>query len=86
MRFVIRIIRVSRISRRMFKKPVQRGRSERKGEAYVIWYVEPLSDARTKLAGFFNVLLADEVGVQPTEGLNGECLDLVVNNRAASLA
>jgi hypothetical protein len=40
----------------MFKKAVQRGRSERRGEAYFSLYVEPLSDARTKLAGFFNIL------------------------------
>ncbi len=40
----------------MFKKAVQRGRSERRGEAYSFRYVEPLSDARTKLAGFFNIL------------------------------
>jgi hypothetical protein len=42
----------------VFKKVVQRGRSERRGEAYSASYVEPLSDARTKLAGFFNILLA----------------------------
>ena len=41
----------------MFKKAFQQGRSERRGEAYAFWYVEPLSDARTKLGGFFNVLL-----------------------------
>jgi hypothetical protein len=41
----------------MFKKAVQRGRSERRGEAYSSPYVEPLSDARTKLADFFNILL-----------------------------
>ena len=41
----------------MFKKAVQRGRSERRGEAYSLLYVEPLSDARTKLADFFNILL-----------------------------
>jgi hypothetical protein len=45
----------------MFKKAVQRGRSERRGEAYSVPYVEPLSDARTKLAGFFNILLACRV-------------------------
>jgi hypothetical protein len=37
----------------MFKKAVQRGRSERRGDAYVFRYVEPLNDARTKLADFF---------------------------------
>jgi hypothetical protein len=40
----------------MFKKAVRRGRSERRGEAYSE-YVEHLSDARTKLAAFFNILL-----------------------------
>jgi hypothetical protein len=45
----------------MFKKAVQRGRSERRGEAYSALYVEPLSDARTKLADFFNIMLLDEI-------------------------
>ena len=36
---------------------VQRGRSERRGESYSVPYVEPLSDARTKLADFFSILL-----------------------------
>ena len=40
----------------MFKKAVQRGRSERRGEAYSGPYVEPLSEARTKLADFFSIL------------------------------
>ncbi len=44
----------------MFKKAVQRGRSERRGEAYSFRYVEPLSDARTKLAAFFNILLVEQ--------------------------
>ena len=35
---------------------VQQGRSERGGEAYAS-YVEPLSEARTTLAGFFSILL-----------------------------
>ncbi len=42
---------------RMIKKAVQRGRSKRGGEAYSVRYVEPPSAARTKLAGFFNILL-----------------------------
>jgi hypothetical protein len=42
--------------RRKFKKAIQRGRSEQRGEAYFVPYVEPLSDARTKLADFFNIL------------------------------
>jgi len=36
---------------------VQRGRSKRSGDAYSLLYVEPLSDARTKLADFLNSLL-----------------------------
>ena len=36
---------------------VQRGRSERRPEAYPQGYVEDLSDARTKLADFFSILL-----------------------------
>ena len=47
----------TRNARRMFKKVVQRGRSERGGEAYFFRYIEPLNDARTKLADFFNILL-----------------------------
>jgi hypothetical protein len=35
----------------------KRGRSERGGEAYSFPYVEPLSEARTKLEVFFNILL-----------------------------
>ena len=41
----------------MLKKAVQRGRSERGGEGVPLWYVESLSDARTKLADFFSILL-----------------------------
>ena len=41
----------------MLKKAVQRGRSKRRGESYSLPYVEPLSDARTKLADFFSILL-----------------------------
>ena len=40
----------------MVKKRFQQGRSERSGVAYVVWYVEPLSDARTPLEGFYNIL------------------------------
>ena len=45
------------MTNRMFKKAFRRGRSERGGEAYSLLYVEPLSDARTKLEDFFNILL-----------------------------
>jgi len=38
---------------------VQQGRSERRGESYSVPYVEPLSDARTTLAGFFSILLKE---------------------------
>ncbi len=44
---------------------VQRGRSEQRGESYSVPYVEPLSDARTKLADFFSILL-----VEPIEEVN----------------
>jgi hypothetical protein len=48
----------------MVKKAVQRGRSERKGESYSAPYGEALSDARTKLADFFNILLMKRGTVQ----------------------
>jgi hypothetical protein len=41
----------------MLKMAVHRGRSERRSEAYPQGYVEDLSDARTKLADFFSILL-----------------------------
>jgi hypothetical protein len=41
----------------MLKKAVQQGRSKRRGESYSFSYVEPLSDARTPLAGFFSILV-----------------------------
>jgi hypothetical protein len=40
----------------MLKKPAQQGRSERKAEAYFVPYVEALSEARTPLEGFCNIL------------------------------
>lgn len=43
--------------RRMFKKAGPRGRSERKSEAYFLCTSQDLSDVRTKLASFFNILL-----------------------------
>ena len=46
------------MARRLFRKAVQQGRSERRGDAYSVRYVEPLSDARTPLADFINSLLA----------------------------
>ena len=44
----------------MIKKVVQQGRSERRAEAYPLGYVEGLNDARTKLAGFFSILIEGE--------------------------
>jgi hypothetical protein len=38
---------------RAIKRADRQDRSERRGEAYCFLYVEPLSDARTKLAAFF---------------------------------
>ena len=43
--------------RRLFRKAVQQGRSKRRGDAYSLRYVEPLSAARTPLADFANSLL-----------------------------
>jgi hypothetical protein len=48
----------------MFKKALQQGRNERRGEAYSAPYVEPLSDARTTLETFFNILLGQSRGVR----------------------
>jgi hypothetical protein len=48
------------VAYRLFRKAVQQGRSERRGESYSVLYVEPLSDARTPLADFVNSLLASE--------------------------
>jgi hypothetical protein len=47
---------------RLLKKSAQQGRSERGGEACFVLHVEPLSDARTMLAGFFNNLLDTNKG------------------------
>jgi hypothetical protein len=43
---------------RMFKKAIQRGRSEREAEGVPLRYVEALSEARTKLGTFFNIPLS----------------------------
>jgi hypothetical protein len=42
----------------MFKKAVQRGRSEQRDEACPQTYGEDGSDARIKLAAFFKILLS----------------------------
>ena len=51
------LIEDNRIRRRVFKMAAQLGRSKRRGESYSALYGEPLSDARTTLADFFNALL-----------------------------
>ena len=43
----------------MVKKAVQRGRASKEARR-TLRYVEPLSDARTKLADFFNILLVSK--------------------------
>jgi hypothetical protein len=40
------------VGRRLFKKAVHQGRSERRSESYSVLYVEPLSDARTQVVAF----------------------------------
>ena len=52
------------MARRLFRKAVQQGRSERRGDTYSVPYVEPLSDARTPLADFVNSLLGKTVIVR----------------------
>jgi len=46
-----------RILRGLFRQAVQQGRSKRRGDAYSLPYVEPLSATRTPLADFINSLL-----------------------------
>ncbi len=49
---------------------VQRGRSERMGESYSVPYGELQSDARTKLADFFSILLAQPLPLAPLAARN----------------
>jgi len=49
----------------MFKQAVRRGRSERRAEAYLLPYVEALSEARTKSAACFNIPLRFAEGAAP---------------------
>ena len=51
------VTNVLRIPCRLFRKAVQQGRSERRGESYSGPYGEPLNEARTQLADFVNSLL-----------------------------
>ena len=48
---ILRMV-MAKMACRMLKMAVQRGRSERRGEAYPQGYVEPLSDARTSWRTF----------------------------------
>jgi len=67
-------------SSRMLKKSVQQGRSKRSGDAYSVRYGEPLSEARTPLADFFNTLLEvrsstshhQQIGCCTNNGLDSE--------------
>ena len=51
------VTNVWRIPHRLFRKAIQQGRSERRGESYSLPYGEPLSEARTPLVDFVNSLL-----------------------------
>jgi len=42
---------------RMLKKPASKAAASEAPKAYPLGYVEGLNEARTKLAGFFSVLL-----------------------------
>jgi len=42
----------------MLKTPISKAAGESKPEAYPLKYVEDFDDPRTKLAGFFSILLA----------------------------
>ena len=50
-------------SRRMLKKFVSKAAGESKPEAYSQGYVEDFDEPRTKLAGFFSILLSGEEGL-----------------------
>ena len=71
------------MQRRLFRKAVQQGRSERRGESYSVPYVEPLSDVRTPLVAFVNGLLGWNVAVAVVghAGLKGQFDDVAVTNR-----
>ena len=58
------------MARRLFRKAVQQGRSERRDESYAVGYVEPLSVARTTLADFINSRLRSFGGFVMQLGLN----------------
>ena len=53
-----RMVGDDRTPYRMFKMDGRGGRSERRAETYLVWYVEGLSDARTKPTDIFNILVS----------------------------
>jgi len=65
---------------RLFRKAVQQGRSEQRGEAYSPPYVEPLSEARTPRADFINSLIGavmkqpniDRIAEQPVSVMSDQ--------------
>ena len=48
---------------RMFKKLVRKAAASEEPKAYPLGYVEALNDARTKLAGFLNILQLLDAGL-----------------------
>jgi hypothetical protein len=60
------------IARRMLKKFVSKAAASEGPEAYPLGYVEDLNDARTKLAGFFSILLGDDVTYKIVQGRIGD--------------
>src|SRR5690349_19475508 len=64
---------------RMFKKAVQQGRNERGGETYSCLYVGPLSEARTKLAAFFNILPLAELQFRPPPVIQPDAVSYVAH-------
>lgn len=61
---------------KLFKKPVQQGRSNARGRGVPLRYVEPRSDERTPLAGFFNSL-SDAPGARALDQVRLLLLELL---------
>jgi hypothetical protein len=53
--------RIYPVQYRMFKKASSAAAASEEAKTYPLWYVESLSDARTKLEAFFNILLRGTV-------------------------
>jgi len=75
---VSEITDVISVPHKLFRKAVQQGRSERRGESYSLPYGEPLSEASTPLADFVNSLLAEHVG-------EGRCLRMPTRRQCGFL-